>query len=156
MIGSDDLWQGWLRAALTSSLLLAVGSIAVALTRAPVRRSRLVLVTMGGACLAPLLGLMPGLPRWSAPVLPGDSSGRDRGAIVPLGGVTLRADRGPSLPADLPTPPTPAALEPAPGRGATSPILALAPPRQAIDPRRLILVAHLAGGRVGWVGGASA
>ena len=146
MIGFDDLWQGWLRAALTSSILLVVGSIAVALTREPIRRSRLVLVTLGGALFAPVLGLLPGLPHWSAPVLSGGVPGRDPAAIE-ANQAMIGAERGPTGPADQQATPPRRTPELAKVRDVPAP----ATYWPAMDLRRLILAAHLVGA-VGWLG----
>src|SRR5262245_17311219 len=57
----------WLiHAALGSFLFLAAGSLAVLLCRQPVRRVRLIELSVLGTLLVPLVVLLPGLPRWSA------------------------------------------------------------------------------------------
>lgn len=64
-------WQvlvlNWLvHAAVGGSLVLLVGCIAVACCRQPVRRVRLIELTLAVALLAPLIGRLPGMPQWSA------------------------------------------------------------------------------------------
>ena len=56
----------WLvHAALVSLLILAAGSLAVLGCRQPVRRIRLIELTLIGCLLAPWLGMIPGYPRLS-------------------------------------------------------------------------------------------
>jgi beta-lactamase regulating signal transducer with metallopeptidase domain/protocatechuate 3,4-dioxygenase beta subunit len=55
----------WLiHAAVGGSLFLAAGCLAVVLCRQPVRRIRLIELTLAGAMLVPLLAVLPGLPHW--------------------------------------------------------------------------------------------
>jgi beta-lactamase regulating signal transducer with metallopeptidase domain/protocatechuate 3,4-dioxygenase beta subunit len=77
----------WLtHAVLWSSLILLVGCLAVAATRQPVRRVRLIALTLGGALLAPCLGQLSWLPHWSAGWLrlePAEAAPAALGASVP-------------------------------------------------------------------------
>jgi beta-lactamase regulating signal transducer with metallopeptidase domain len=58
----------WLSgAALMSLVISALGSAAALVCREPVRRMRVVTLTLAGCLLAPLVALLPGLPRWSVP-----------------------------------------------------------------------------------------
>jgi beta-lactamase regulating signal transducer with metallopeptidase domain len=56
------------RAAAGGLVILTVGSLAAALCRQPVRRARLVLLTLLGGLLVPALGTLPLAPRWSVAV----------------------------------------------------------------------------------------
>jgi hypothetical protein len=69
------VWQifAWARladAAAGGLIVLAVGSLAARLCRQPVRRARLVVLTLVGAVAVPCLGALPIAPRWSARLLP--------------------------------------------------------------------------------------
>ncbi len=69
------MWQifAWSRladAAAGGLIVLAVGSLAARLCRQPVRRARLVVLTLIGAVAVPGLGALPIAPRWSAGLLP--------------------------------------------------------------------------------------
>src|SRR5262245_53147682 len=56
----------WLiHATVGGSLFLLAGALAVRWCREPVRRIRLIELTLAGALLVPWVGLLPGLPRWS-------------------------------------------------------------------------------------------
>jgi hypothetical protein len=58
----------WLiHAALLSLPIFAVGSIAVLCCRQPVRRVRLIELTLAACLAVPWLGLVPGWPQWSVP-----------------------------------------------------------------------------------------
>jgi beta-lactamase regulating signal transducer with metallopeptidase domain len=66
-----DLAWPWLeRAAVGALIVLTLGSLATALCRQPVRRARLVEVTLLGSLLVPWLGMLPAMPRWSLGLLP--------------------------------------------------------------------------------------
>jgi beta-lactamase regulating signal transducer with metallopeptidase domain len=56
------------RAAAGGLVILAVGSLAAARCRQPVRRARLVMLTLLGGLLVPALGTLPLGPRWSVAV----------------------------------------------------------------------------------------
>lgn len=65
----------WLaRAALGGIIILALGSVATLLCRQPVRKARIAILTLVCALLVPWIGALPGVPRWSAPILPVTSS----------------------------------------------------------------------------------
>jgi protocatechuate 3,4-dioxygenase beta subunit len=51
-------------------IVLAAGSLAAWLCRQPVRRARLVVLTLLGGVAVPCLGALPVVPRWSAGLLP--------------------------------------------------------------------------------------
>jgi beta-lactamase regulating signal transducer with metallopeptidase domain len=65
------LWLAHL--AVGGSLFLAVGCLAVRLCRHPVRRIRLIELTLVGSLLVPLLAQVPALPHWSLGWLPADT-----------------------------------------------------------------------------------
>ncbi len=58
-----------LRAATGGLIVLAVGSLAARLCRQPVRRARLVVLTLLAALIVPWLGTLPLAPRWPAGLL---------------------------------------------------------------------------------------
>ena len=73
-----------IEAAAMSLLLCALGSAAVLLCRQPVRRMRIIVLTLGACMLAPAVSFVPGLPHWSLPpVIAADQ--------------VIAADRGPKL-----------------------------------------------------------
>jgi beta-lactamase regulating signal transducer with metallopeptidase domain len=53
--------------ALMSLILSVLGSAAVLCCRQPVRRMRIIVMTLAACLLAPLFNLIPGLPHWSLP-----------------------------------------------------------------------------------------
>jgi beta-lactamase regulating signal transducer with metallopeptidase domain len=58
---------GWLvRVAASGFLVLMAGSLAAQLCRQPVRRARIIVLTLMGAFAVPWLGVLPVAPRWSA------------------------------------------------------------------------------------------
>src|SRR5262249_37940971 len=61
-------FDGLSGAAVMSLVISALGSAAALVGREPVRRMRVVTLTLGACLLAPLVALLPGLPRWSLPV----------------------------------------------------------------------------------------
>ncbi len=70
-MGLQMLDLGWLASAAAGSLIiLAVGSLAARLCRQPVRRARLIVLTLFGALAVPWLALVPVVPRWSTGILP--------------------------------------------------------------------------------------
>ena len=64
-------WSRLADAAAGGLIVLAVGSLAARLCRQPVRRARLVVLTLLGARGRPCLGALPVAPRWSAGLLRG-------------------------------------------------------------------------------------
>jgi protocatechuate 3,4-dioxygenase beta subunit len=86
-------WQilAWVRPADVAAgvlIVLAAGSLAAFLCRQPVRRARLVVLTLLGGVAVPCLGALPVAPRWSAGLLPATAPLRPRpddGAPVGLG-----------------------------------------------------------------------
>jgi beta-lactamase regulating signal transducer with metallopeptidase domain len=63
-------WGRLADAAAGGLLVLAVGSLAAGLCRQPVRRARLIVLTLLGGVAVPWLGALPVVPRWKAGVLP--------------------------------------------------------------------------------------
>src|SRR5262245_39652529 len=66
-------FDGLSGAAVMSLMISALGSAAAFVCREPVRRMRVVTLALGACLVAPLVALVPGLPRWSLP---------DRGPVV--------------------------------------------------------------------------
>src|SRR5262245_10251 len=60
-------FDGLSGAAVMSLVISALGSAAALVCREPVRRMRVVTLTLGACLVAPLVALVPGLPRWSLP-----------------------------------------------------------------------------------------
>jgi hypothetical protein len=89
----DFAWRWLAHGAVGGLIVLMCGSLAARLCRQPVRRGRIVVFTLVGACAVPWLGLLPGGPRWSA------------GVILPTPTVNALAL------ADLPADPPAAAME---------------------------------------------
>src|SRR5438270_10574033 len=71
-------WSRLADAAAGGLMVLAVGSLAARLCRQPVRRARLVVLTLLGAVAVPWLGALPLAPRWSARILPAPAPLRSR------------------------------------------------------------------------------
>ena len=63
-------WGRLANAAAGGLIVLAVGSLAAWLCRQPVRRARLVVLTLVGGVAVPWLGALPVAPRWSTGLLP--------------------------------------------------------------------------------------
>src|SRR5262245_1793849 len=89
------VWNGLAQAALSSFLVLGLGCLAAGLCRQPVRRLRVVELTLVGCLLVPILGRLPGWPRWpvgwplaSSGVIdfPAESAGRDNGQVQTVRG----------------------------------------------------------------------
>jgi beta-lactamase regulating signal transducer with metallopeptidase domain len=59
-------WRWLTHSALAGLMVLAVGSLAVAVCRQPVQRGRVVLWTLLGSLALPWIGMLPWLPRWPA------------------------------------------------------------------------------------------
>jgi beta-lactamase regulating signal transducer with metallopeptidase domain len=74
------VWRWWVEAALGGLVVLALGSLAAGACRQPVHRARIIVLTVLGCLLAPLLGAQPFAPRWSA-------------GLFPFVGVTMPSDR---------------------------------------------------------------
>ena len=81
MFSSAWIFDRLFEAAASSFVLFAVGTLAVLCCRQPVRRTRLIALTLAGSVLVPVLNLLPlpnllprlnilpGLPHWSLPVI---------------------------------------------------------------------------------------
>jgi len=63
-------WSRLADAAAGGLIVLAAGSLAARFCRQPVRRVRLVVLTLLGGLAVPCLGALPAVPRWSAGILP--------------------------------------------------------------------------------------
>ncbi len=63
------LWYWLAHAALGGSVVLAVGALALRLSRQPVRRVRIIELTLLACLVVPWLSRVPGLPHWSAGLL---------------------------------------------------------------------------------------
>ena len=71
MFSSAWIFDRLIETAVVSLVLCTLGSLAVLCCRQPVRRMRIIILTLAGSVLAPFINLLPGLPHWS---LPGISS----------------------------------------------------------------------------------
>lgn len=144
-----EAWRIWMQTAATTAILLGVGYVSVALCRSPVRQARLAVLTLAGCLLAPILGLVPGLPRWAVRVAPSTETNR----------VLDPAAAPPSTPAPADFAINPTGLDPAPTHARTetakppaNPTPTDKPaPHLAIDPRVVLPAAHLVGASA-WVG----
>jgi len=140
MISTDEVWRGWLQAGLTGSIVLAVGSVAVAISRAPVHRVRLAIWTLVGSGVAPLLMVWPGIPRWSPSIWPTeDTASVVRPPVASWVQPTPWRDPEPDSARTLAQP------EPIRSSSARAPVVA------PHDPRPWVMVVWLLGG-VGWLG----
>ena len=86
-------WRWLAHAAVGGLIVLGTGSLAARLCRQPVRRARLVLLTLIGGVLVPWVGMLPFAPRWSAVRLPPVATARnevraDIPAAAPAGAST--------------------------------------------------------------------
>ncbi len=71
----EALYAMLAQAALAGLVLLAIGSVAVLIVRQPARRIRVIEWTLVGLLIVPVLGLLPGYPRWGVlPKLEGASA----------------------------------------------------------------------------------
>ncbi len=71
-------WSRLADAAVAGLIVLAVGSLAARLCWQPVRRARLVVLTLLGGLAVPGLGALPFTPRWSAGLLPAPAPRQSR------------------------------------------------------------------------------
>src|SRR5436189_5711508 len=98
-------WGRLANAAAGGLMVLAVGSLAARLCRQPVRRARLVVLTLLGGVAVPWLGALPVAPRWSAGLLPAratlGSDGRDATLPAATGRLAPAVTSGPTPAADL-------------------------------------------------------
>ncbi len=80
-------WRWLLQAAVGGLIVLALGSLAAKLCRQPVRRARIVVLTLLGAFAVPWLGILPIAPKWSAGVVlvapPAEPPGSEEIGAVP-------------------------------------------------------------------------
>src|SRR4051794_33625429 len=72
-------WRWLAHAAVGGSVVLGLGSLAAWLCRQPVRRARVVVLTLLGAVAVPWLGALPVAPRWSLGLLPAPATAPSRG-----------------------------------------------------------------------------
>jgi hypothetical protein len=90
MFSSAWIFDRLLEAAASSFVLFTVGTLAVLCCRQPVRRARLIALTLAGSVVVPVLNLLavlsilPGLPHWSLPEI---------GTIAALKGARLKEQR---------------------------------------------------------------
>jgi beta-lactamase regulating signal transducer with metallopeptidase domain/protocatechuate 3,4-dioxygenase beta subunit len=131
MIWHIPVWTWLAHAAVGTLLVLAAGCLGAALSRQPVRKLRLIELTLLGCLLAPWLSLLSGLPQWSlgwlespeqtvarakavTSVAQGDIEDRDR---LDLAELSARAEQSSEekavafVPPTLPSEPTPQAPE---------------------------------------------
>ncbi|MGQ0634285.1 MAG: M56 family metallopeptidase [Planctomycetaceae bacterium] len=80
-----------LHAGVAGFALLMIGSIAVVCCRQPVRRIRLITLTLAACLVAPLVALVPGLPKWSLRLPPLSKGGP--GGVAALPAPTEQTDR---------------------------------------------------------------
>ena len=153
----------WLvQSAVSSLLVLLAATTAVALTRQPARRIRIIELTLVGVLVVPLLGALPGYPRWSLlPALGDEGPGQRRGEVArslaetPLEPRAEPATTGPvvePLAAAPPEMPVASELPMSPGDNAIGPadievpmaVEPAAPPSFATDYRFWIVAGYLA------------
>jgi protocatechuate 3,4-dioxygenase beta subunit len=117
------VWHWLAHAALGGTVVLAAACLALRGCRQPARRQRVIELALLGALAVPWLTLLPGVPHWSAGLLPAPADGLSPDAPQP---------GGPAAGGDASTPPAPAPSPPAlvsnPEPGATP---APAPPPSA-------------------------
>jgi uncharacterized GH25 family protein len=117
MIGQDLAWRWLTQFSATGLIVLAAGSVAVALCRQPVRRARLVVFTVIGSLIVPWLGLVPLVPGWSVSRL---VAGLENGARVPADRpVAVFLERPAAAPGSPPEANEPGTGRPARDRAAT-------------------------------------
>jgi beta-lactamase regulating signal transducer with metallopeptidase domain/HEAT repeat protein len=93
-----------LDAAVVSLLILVAGTLGVLCCRQPVRRIRLIGLTLAGCLAAPCLGMMPGVPQWSLPKSQPVEHANDRPRAAvdePANVETVLADEASDIPAEL-------------------------------------------------------
>jgi hypothetical protein len=64
MDGPILAWQWLIHSAVSGLVVLALGCLAAHLCRQPVRRARIIMLTLLGALLVPWLGTLPLAPKW--------------------------------------------------------------------------------------------
>jgi hypothetical protein len=64
MAWHEIAWNWLVQTALGDFLVLTAGCLAVRICRQPVRRLRLIALTLAGCAIVPCLGQVPGVPRW--------------------------------------------------------------------------------------------
>jgi protocatechuate 3,4-dioxygenase beta subunit len=84
MVGQILSWPSAANAALGSLVVLALGSLAARLCRQPVRRARLVVLTLVGGLAVPGLMALPVVPRWTVWPLPATALVENRVAQTPV------------------------------------------------------------------------
>lgn len=157
------VWGRLADAAAGSLIVLALGSLAAGLCRQPVRRARLVVLTLLGGLAVPVLGTLPIAPRWSAGLLPAAAAPAPLQArsdiAAPRGaGSGLRlpevAGVGEALElAERPRETSPGAARPAPAFARSGPVKSSPGGRWAVPSARSVLLGGyfaLAAGFAGW------
>jgi purine nucleoside permease len=79
MAGYDFAWRWLAHSAVGGLIVLALGSLAAKLCRQPVRRARVVILTLLVAFAVPWLGTLSFAPKWSAGFV--IASPRGKGAL---------------------------------------------------------------------------
>src|SRR6516165_1375502 len=82
-------WGRLLNAAAGGLMVLAVGSLAARTCRQPVRRARLVVLTLIGGLTVPVLGALSIVPRWSTGLLPAPTPVRSVDPKEPVAAVAV-------------------------------------------------------------------
>jgi beta-lactamase regulating signal transducer with metallopeptidase domain len=134
-------------AAAGSLIVLAAGSLAARLCRQPVRRARLVVLSLLGAVAVPALGALPLAPRWSAGLLAAPAAivaRADRAAPAeagsrphPLGATGSRVALGPiEQPGEMPT----GHARTGPARAASGPVASATAARWHLPSARTVLL----------------
>jgi beta-lactamase regulating signal transducer with metallopeptidase domain len=118
MDGYFFAWRWLAHAAVGGLVVLGLGSLAACLCRQPVRRARIIVLTLLGAVAVPWLGTLPFAPRWSLGVLPASAARIE----TEVGRISL---------------PAPTSIEP-PNQAATIEPNRIEPPRPAIFPARAV------------------
>ncbi|WP_165068024.1 M56 family metallopeptidase [Paludisphaera rhizosphaerae] len=88
-------------AAVGGLIVLVVGSLAARLSHQPVRRVRIVLLTLLGAAVVPFLDRLPVAPRWSVGVLPAPAIAEPRATPPAPPALPLVATRVPMATAEI-------------------------------------------------------
>jgi hypothetical protein len=148
-------WSRLLNPAAGSLIVLTVGCLAARFCRQPVRRARIVVLTILGAIAAPCLGALPLTPRWSAGLLSPTPRAANPQNVIAAPSATTATNVSP-----FSQPPTIFASESANSPPATKPADVKAsaatglkpaqPSRSATPPVATLILAAYAAGAVGF------
>jgi uncharacterized GH25 family protein len=147
------VWYWLAHAALGGALFLSIGCLAVRFCRQPVRRLRLIELTLLGSLLTPWLGGLPGLPHYWTGLLPSPPPTEPVAASQPgesEPGASSAEPPGPVLASPLAATPAPASPSAAPLPAAPAPLPApatapdLDPLSAQTAPRWIVLAYSLA------------